>query len=120
MRDMVFKNLTSHSNKRRIITSSETADNQGVHSIIKRHFIYMAKEVHKDTQPRPPMPCIYVLKERNTKEQSERFYCRMKGSVYAKSDERLFLISFVHSLKITMIANPHSCMGLGQEEVSNK
>lgn len=112
MRDMVFKNLTSFPKKRRIIASSETADNQGVRSIIRRHFIYMAKEVHKDNRPKPPMPCVHVLKERNTKEQKERFYCRMKGSVYATTNGRLFLISFVHTLKITMVAIPHSCMGL--------
>ena len=105
MRDLVFKNLTSNDKKRRIIASSETIDKQGVRSIIRRHFVCIVKEV-KDCPAERPLPYLYVLKERNSKERKDNFFCRIKGSVYAVSDGRLLLILFMHSLKINLAALP--------------
>ena len=101
MRDLLFKNLTSTDKKRRIIASSEIVDKQGVRSIIRRHFICMLKEI-KDEGLQKPLPYLYVIKEHNTKEQKEKFFCRIKGSIYAISNGRLFLIRFAHSLKINL------------------
>lgn len=103
MRELLLKNLTSADKKRRIIASSEIADNQGVRSIIQRHFVYIAKEI-KDKWIEKPMPYLYVLREHNNKCQTEKFFCRLKGSVYVVSNGRLFLIFFMHSLKITLVA----------------
>ena len=105
MRDLIFKNLTSNDRKRRIIASSETIDKQGVRSIIRRHFVCIVKEV-KDCPTERPLPYLYVLKERNSKERKEKFFCRIKGSVYAVSGGRLLLILFMHSLKINLVALP--------------
>ena len=105
MRDLVFKNLTSDDKKRKIIASSETVDRQGVRTIIHRHFVCVVKEI-KDNQIQRPIPYLYVLKERNHREQREKFFCRIKGSIYAISNGRLFLILFMHSLKINLIAIP--------------
>jgi predicted phosphatase len=101
MRDLIFKNLSSLDRKKRVITSSEIADNQGVRSIIRRHFIYIVKEI-KDNQIRRPLPYLYVLKVRDTRGQKEKFFCRMKGSIYTLNNGRLFLVLFMHSLKITL------------------
>jgi hypothetical protein len=103
MRDLLFKNLTSEDKRRRIISSSEIADREGVRTAIQRHFICIVKEV-QDNKLRQPLPSIYVLKERNTKEQRERFFCRIKNSVYAVNNGKLFLILFMHSLKINLTA----------------
>jgi len=103
MRDLLFKNLTSNDRKKRIIASSEVVDKQGVRSIIHRHFICMVKEV-KAEQVKKPLPYLYVLKEKNTKEHIEKFYCRIKGSVLAVSNNKLYLIIFTHSLKIHLAA----------------
>jgi hypothetical protein len=101
MRDLLFKNLTSDDKKRKILTSSEIMDKQGVRSIIHRHFICIVKEI-KDKQISKPQPYLYVLKERNSREQREKFFCRIKGSIYAVHKGRLFLILFMHSLKIIL------------------
>jgi hypothetical protein len=101
MRDLLFKNLTSEIKKRRILASSEIMDKQGVHSVIHRHFICLVKEI-KDKQMSKPEPYMYVLKERNSKEQVEKFFCRVKGGVYAVAEGKLFLILFTHSLKICL------------------
>ena len=99
MRDLVFKNITSVDKHRRVISSSEIVDKQGVHSVIHRHFICVVKEV-EDKKLESMQPALFVVKERNTREQIEKFFCRIKGSMYAVSGSRLFLIAFMHSLKI--------------------
>lgn len=114
MRDLLFKNLTSVDKKRRIISSSEVIDNQGVRSIIRRHFVCMIKEV-KDNQTSRPLPNIYVFKERNTKEKKEKFLCRIKGSLYALSKDKLFLVLFAHSLKIHLTALPEDSVKYNEE-----
>lgn len=103
MRDLLFKNLTSTDKKRKIISSSEIMDQEGVRSIIRRHFVCLVKEV-QDKEADKPLPYLYVLKARNTKEHKEKFFCRIKGSVYASSGEKLYLLLFMHSLKINLMS----------------
>ncbi|HTZ11041.1 MAG TPA: hypothetical protein VMD04_01500 [Candidatus Margulisiibacteriota bacterium] len=101
MRDLLFKNLTSEDKKRKIISSSEVFDKEGVRSTIHRHFACMVKEVAAENIDKP-LPYLYVLKMRNGKEHREEFYCRVKGSVYALNKGKLFLVFFMHSLKIKL------------------
>jgi len=51
-----------------------------------------------------PEPYLFVLKERNTKLKREHFFCKIKGSILAVNKGRLFLILFVHTLSIELIA----------------
>jgi hypothetical protein len=103
MRDLVFKNLTSDDKRRKIIASSEVLDKKGVRSIIHRHFICLVKEV--GTKPiEKPSPYLYVLKEQNHKEQKQGFFCKIKGSVYTITNGKLYLILFMHTLKIKLIS----------------
>jgi len=107
MRDLLFKNLTSQDKRKRIIASSEVVDDAGVRSIIRRHLICLVKEVNPQRQNeriRKFAPCLYILKQENTKEQKKKFICRIKGSVYAVNNGRLFLILFTHSLRINLIS----------------
>lgn len=106
MRDLLFKNLTSSDRKKRIISSSEIVDRQGTRSIIHRHFACIVKEIQGQNNLEKPAPYLYVLKEHNTKKQKEKFFCRMKGSIYAVANGRLFLILFMHSLKIYLTSTP--------------
>lgn len=101
MRDLIFKNLTSLDRKRKIISSREIADNDGLRSVIQRHFIAIIREV-KDAASLQELPCVHVLKEHNNREQRGRFLCRIKGCAYFKTEERRFVIFFMHSLKITL------------------
>jgi len=107
MRDLLFKNLTSQDKRKRIIASSETVDNAGVRSIIRRHFICLVKEVNPERQNNRMnkiAPSVYILKKEETKEQKKKFFCRIKGSVYAVNNGRVFLILFTHSLNINLIS----------------
>ncbi|MCM8782516.1 MAG: hypothetical protein NC828_05655 [Candidatus Omnitrophica bacterium] len=109
MRDLLFKSLTSEDKKRKIIASSEIVDNQGVRSTIHRHFVYIVKEI-KEAGTKRPLPYLYVLKERNSLKRIEKFFCRIKGSVYVVSKGRLFLILYMHSLKIYLSAIPQDAL----------
>jgi len=107
MRDLLFKNLTSLDHKRKIIASSEVSDKEGVHSVIRRHFICMVKEVEsRDLEKQKPY--LYVEKMRDTKEQKQRFFCKIKGSVYAINQNKLYLIVYMHTLKIDLALNPQN------------
>ncbi|MFH0791092.1 MAG: hypothetical protein V2A64_05620 [Candidatus Omnitrophota bacterium] len=105
MRDIVFKNLVSDQKKRRIISTSEVTDDKGIRSVIRRHFVYIVKQI-SGRQVNRPVPYLYVLKEHNNKEQKEKFFCRIKGSMYTVCNGKPLLILFMHSLKITFKTLP--------------
>jgi hypothetical protein len=102
MRDLILKNLTSVEKKRRVLSSSETAESQGIRSIIRRRFICIVREI-KGKQTQKYLPYLYILKARNTRELSETFFCKIKGNVYFIYEGKLFLILYAHSLKIDLI-----------------
>lgn len=104
MRDLLFKNLTFPSRGRKIIASSEVADKEGVHSVVRRHFSYIVKPV-PGPQIVKPQPYLYVLKERNTKLKREHFFCKVKGSVLAVNQGNFYLILFVHTLSVDLTAS---------------
>jgi len=112
MRDLLFKNLTSADKKRKIIASSEIADTKGVRTAIHRHFICIVREV-KVMAKESAKPSVYVLKERNARGRYEKFFCRIKGSVYAVSKDKIFLILFMHSLKINIFSLSPKDSGCG-------
>ena len=109
MRNLIFKNLTSYGKKRKLISSLEIADREGMRSVIRRHFIGIVREI-KNEEFSQALPSVYILKEHNNKEQRGRFLCRIKGCIYLKTDERSFIIFFMHSLKITLCAVPEGSM----------
>ena len=102
MRDLLFKNLTSADKRKRVIVSNEIAEKSGIRTQTSRHFICVVREVKPGEKIAQPLPYLYVLKERNRKKQRQRFFCRIKGSIYAVSNDRLYLIYFAHSLKINL------------------
>lgn len=117
MRNLIFKNLTSIAKKRKVISSLEIVDRQGMRSIVRRHFIGIIKEINNE-EFLQPAPYVYVLKEHNNKEQKGRFLCRIKGRIYLKTDNRRFVIFFMHSLKITLCALPQGSAPTGTHNFS--
>ena len=105
MRDLLFKNLTSLDRTKRRIASSEIVDKQGVRSIIRRHFICLIREI-KDMPQERPLPYLNILKVRDNKQQVEKFFCRLKNNIYTIHEDRVYLILFMHSLKVTLTAVP--------------
>jgi hypothetical protein len=101
MRNLLYKNLTFPSRGRKIIASSEVADKAGVHSVVRRHFTYIVKPI-QSADVIKPQPYLYVLKERNTQQKREHFFCKIKGSVLAVNNGNFFQILFVHTLSINL------------------
>ena len=104
MRDLLFKNLTLIDRGRKIIASSEVADKEGVHSVVRRHFAYIIKPI-KSADEIKFHPYLYVLKEKNTKEKREHFFCKIKGSMLAVNQGKLLHISFLHTLNVQLTAS---------------
>jgi hypothetical protein len=104
MRDLLYKNLTSADRSRRVVASSEITDKEGVHSVVRRHFAFMIRQVDNSDVVKPA-PYLYVLKERNTREKREHFFCKIKGSLLAVNKGKFFLVVFVHTLSIQLTAN---------------
>ena len=104
MRDLLYKNLTSVDRSRKVIASSEIADKQGIHSVVRRHFAYMVKQV-ENTSITKPQPYLYVLKQRNTQKKQDRFFCKIKGSMFAINSGKIYLIYFLHTLSIKLEAS---------------
>jgi len=104
MRDLLYKNLTFADRGRKIIASSEVADKDGIHSVVRRHFAYIVRGVDS-TDGKKPASYLYVLKERNTAEKREHFFCKIKGSILAQNKGKLLLIVFVHTLSIQLTAS---------------
>jgi len=115
MRDLLFKNLTSEDRRRRVIATSETSDREGVRTTINRHFVSIVREVTGQNQERP-LSHIYVTRERNTREQRERFFCKIKGHMYVAKGKRLFLVLFMHSLNINLTAVPQASFQHGETD----
>ena len=111
MRDLLYKNLTFCDRGRKIITSAEVADKEGVHSVVRRHFTYFIKPIASGDQEKQS-PYLYVLKEKNTKEKSEHFFCKIKGSLIAKSNEKLLNISFIHTLSVQLTASQNQVQNI--------
>jgi hypothetical protein len=101
MRDLLYKNLSFPNRGRKIIASSEVADKEGVHSVVRRHFTYFVKPIPRIGLVKP-QPYLYVLKERKTKEKREHFFCKVKGSVLAVNRGNFFQILFVHTLSVNL------------------
>jgi hypothetical protein len=101
MRSLLFKNLTSNDKRRKILVSSEIVNKKGVRSVTHRHFVCLIKEV-KDNKIIVPAPYVYVLKKHNSKDQTGRFFCKIKGNMHIAVDKRIFLIVFVHTLRINL------------------
>lgn len=101
MRDLLFKNITSENKRQRILSSSELIEHEGVRTAINRHLICRIQDI--DCSERLlPAPALYVLKKRDTKTNTEAFYCRIKGFMHMAISDKLYLVNFIHSLRIKL------------------
>ena len=99
MREILYKNLTSLKNKRRVIFVSEKTENKDVLTRIHKVFIYVVtKEVN--TLEDLPAPVFCITKNYNTKTKEEKFSFRVKGIFYVSKNKRYLMIHFCHSLRV--------------------
>jgi hypothetical protein len=104
MRDLLYKNLTSEDRRRKIISSSEIVDKQGVRSVVHRHFSCIIKEADGSNLT-AFAPSLHVLKQRDTKLHEEHFFCKMKACLLIANSGKLYNIYFIHTLNIHLSAS---------------
>ena len=105
MKDLFFKNITSEDRRQRKLISTELMEQQGIRSCIHRHLVCRIVDIGSP-QEALPAPTLYVVKKQDTKLRIECFYCRIKGQMYLAADQKIYLISFIHSLKIELKVIP--------------
>jgi len=116
MRDLLLKNLTSFDRKKKVLACEEIIDNAGVRTIVRRHFIYMVSEIPQQPAVADEPPYLSVVKNSNRKQKIERFLCKMKGSIVASYNSKLFYIRFMHTLHVNLFALPNGIMKYTSDE----
>lgn len=110
MRDMMFKNLTSHDKRRKVLWASETINEDGILTKIHKYVIYIIREVNREDIRPALKPHICVFKHRNTAEKTEKFHLRMKGGLYCLGKNKSYHVSFIHTLKIDLSPSPQQSL----------
>lgn len=100
MKNLIFKNRISADRKKRLISSCEDTEVEGLHRFIRRHFVCIVKDII--TKPREVPPQVYISKVSDRFRQKEHFFCRIKSRASITVNERLFLLLFSHSLIIDL------------------
>ena len=103
MKNLLFKNITSENRRQRILYSSESIEQEGIRTVVNRHLICRIRNVAQ-AEEFGQAPALYVIKKRNSKDNTEAFYCRIKGLMYMSAKHKLYLVSFIHSLRIQLKA----------------
>lgn len=101
MRNLLFKNITSGDKKQRILSSSEFMEQKGIRSCVHRHLVCRIDSATQSSETLPK-PTLYVVRKQDTRCRMEHFYCRIKGQMYLATKEKVFLVSFIHSLRIEL------------------
>lgn len=104
MRDLLFKNITSENKRQRILYSSELLEQNGLRTVVHRHLVCRVFDTAKNNEALDilPPPDLYIVKKRDTKFKIEAFYCRIKGGIYFSVKNKIYLASFIHSLRIQL------------------
>lgn len=103
MKNLLFKKITSENRRQRILYSSESIEQEGIRTVVNRHLIF---RIHNAVPAEEFLqaPALSVIKKRDTKANTEAFYCRIKGLMYMSAQHKLYLVSFLHSLRIQLKA----------------
>lgn len=104
MRDLLFKNITSENKRQRILYSSELLEQNGLRTTVHRHLVCRVLDMANPNEALDilPPPDLYIVKKRNTKSRIESFYCRIKGGMYFSVKNKIYMASFIHSLRIQL------------------
>jgi len=102
MRNLVFKNLTSKDHTRKIILAKETFEEEGISTVIQKHLIYFVRQIKQQGPNDKVKPELFIIKQKNSHSKTEAFLVKMKAGMYIQYEGNLYVINFLHSLKIFM------------------
>ena len=114
MRELIFKNLTTATAKKRDVSVEEIVERKGLVSSTKKRSMYFLRGVHrvkskeelekwltkrkKDTNLTKKF--FHILRTYSDKSNEDKLICKMRGSFYIISGESVYNIVFVHMIKI--------------------
>ncbi len=101
MKHVIYKNRTSQRNHRKMISIHEFNQDQNVKTHVQKGFFYNIVPVtDQDTQDH--IPEIYIQKRIDTKNQTEEFCFRVRGSFVTMTGTSVVRVEFSHKLRINM------------------
>lgn len=113
MREVIFKDLTSVSSRKKDIFLKEVFEKDGILAKTERRCFYFIKDVlHLDgaedlqkwlnsQEGSGPINRrhFYIMKEHSDRLGEDKVVCKIAGTFYAISGQNVFTIAFLHSFK---------------------
>jgi len=101
MREILFKNITSKKNNRRVILVDEKSGDKKYNTHTRKIFAYIIRKSKFKTALIKP-PVFNITKWYDTKTKEEKFTFRVKGMLYIMRDEQFYKIDFSHSIRLEL------------------
>ena len=117
MRQVIYKNLTSLSQRKKDIFLKEVFEKNGVMAKTEKRCFYFIKEIKKIGECENPEKWIklqddnrsvnsrrfYIFKRHDDESGEDRLVCKIAGTFYAVTDNSVYTIAFLHSFKVSVM-----------------
>jgi len=100
MRDIFHKTAAILQGRGKAITLREHADEKECVTDVRKHFIYLAKEIQSEEGQ--SIPQVHIKKSFDSLTHDERFSFRVKGFFYVNHSRRLMKVDYCHTLRINL------------------
>lgn len=123
MREVLFKNITLGSSRKKDVLVKEVFERKGVVAKTERRCFYFIKDVvtlensnslqswlDSQNNKTPVMNRhFHILKEHKDQLGEDKLICKIAGTLYAVVENKVYTIAFLHSFKVSFIKNmlPH-------------
>lgn len=115
MREVIFKNLTSENGRKKDTCLKEVFEKDGVLARAERRYFYFVKNVsclkndeelhqwikEQNTVHPDRKRNFHILKEHNNESGVDKLICKVLGTFYAVSNNKVYTIVFLHAFKIS-------------------
>ena len=117
MREVVFKNLTSISSRKKDIFLREVFERDVVVAKTERRCFYFIKDIKRmesdeelkgwitgqDKAESMNRRQFHILKEHNDAQLEDKIICKILGTFYAVINKTVYTIGFMHSFKVRFV-----------------
>ena len=124
MRELIFKNLTQVESKKRDVSVEEIVERNGLVSSTKKRSLYFIRGSHKIESQKDLQEWMqkrkvdnaknkkffHILRNYSDKRKADKLMCKMRGSFYIISDDLVYNIVFVHTIKVKMRKARKKCI----------
>lgn len=114
MRELIFRNLLTPASKKRDVSIEEVVEKNGIISSTQKRSMYFVRDVHhlnsreelqgwiaeRKNDPSLDKKFFHILRRYSVKDKEDKLICKMRGCFYIVSNQDLYNIVFVHTVKI--------------------